>query len=1295
MGSGAPGEPGTGAEIETSPEAETLRGPRSADPDTGTETPEQGLASASGPVTPQSSARTTPARPFQPGASIQAGRYELIRLIGRGGTGWVFEAQDRERSMRVALKTLQQPRPGDEFRLKREFRALADFHHPNLVRMYELGRDGDTSFFTMELVDGVDFVTYVSGGSEGQPDIALLRSALRQLVLAVQALHDDGKLHRDLKPSNVLVDRAGRVVVLDFGLIHETRSHLLAPDGGRIGTLGFMAPEQARGHAAIEASDWYSVGGILFQALTSELPAPNAAARGLDAEAVSRLGRAPSDLAALTLALLNPSPHERPGYEAIVYRLGLEQSVPSTQRLQRIDGLIGRSHERERLSECLEQVRMGRPARVVITGPSGIGKTALADAFLYDAVRNGAIALAGKCHDRDTVPYKALDTIVDELSRYLRLSERDLVELPAGLPALIRVFPALGRVPALHAAASRSDVSGLDPVQIHRQALQALKELLRSIGERKTLVLFIDDLQWGDLDSARLLARLMAPPDPPRMLLLAAFRTTAADSGPAAESLLQTDVLPGDHSVSEQISLDALTHQESRDLVARLLCTSNISVTLCDRLASESAGNAFFASELALSWLAQGCPTSVESVGLSFGSLLSKRIARLSEAAAELLELTIIASRPLRVEVLRAALSGGQGAFWSSIDVLKLERLAHRQSKATGEVIAPCHDRIREVVDAQLDQPRRILRHRQLANAIEAVTPDEHDVLLEHLVGAGHSGPAGECAARAGDAAARVLAFDRAAEFLRQAVELLPAERIEELGILHKLADVLAAGGRSNDAARAYFELSERARDRAERAGLLRNAAVQALAGGDELNGIATFRKLFQVLEVPWPRAGPPGIFEGAWQFLRLVLLSRRALRQIKVSEHPSASLATETLLAISTAGESLVLYDQWRSWRLSLDFATLALRAPPALRALACGALGSAWLVIEGPRSRALRLLGLGNQLAAHAGDAHASGANQLSLAVAHMLAGGFAQCEALATAAELVTRGLPASRTTNEYATQTRIIACLWQGKLKLANRELEALLTMAREHGHLFLTSGTGPTDNQGGCAGELEVHRSRAQRAADEPVLRYAGIRVTPGQGWRWESWLELLNALYCGDIEHAEELHQRLQRDPRWRLLARVECAYLHGHLALVRATIAPTPALRATVVRALRRVDRIELTRGKAYAGLLRAGLAKMDGDLELAGQQLTIAAERFLASEMLLHSHCARRALGFIAGGTNGLALVSEAEAFMREQSIVDPERWTRCYVPGFARLLELGPPTLAGSPALNAPGQGGETSA
>ena len=257
------------------------------------------------------------------------GDYLLLNPIGSGGMGIVYRAFDEKRGVSVALKTLKCADATAILRFKKEFRALADVSHPNLVALHELATEGPIWFFTMELIEGVDFLTFVRSGTDqptpvvettqylGPPSpslpgarasaqdaiddtehfnskrvgsghdvpldrgfslspavVARLRIALSQLAEGIAVLHEVGKLHRDLKPSNVLVTSQGRVVILDFGLAADLGTsglhQSLVPYV--LGTSAYMAPEQAAGLPVSPASDWYSLGSMLYEVLTGHTP---------------------------------------------------------------------------------------------------------------------------------------------------------------------------------------------------------------------------------------------------------------------------------------------------------------------------------------------------------------------------------------------------------------------------------------------------------------------------------------------------------------------------------------------------------------------------------------------------------------------------------------------------------------------------------------------------------------------------------------------------------------------------------------------------------------------------------------------------------------------------------------------------------------------------------------------------------------------------------------------------------------------------------------------------------------
>ncbi|HEX6839460.1 MAG TPA: AAA family ATPase, partial [Polyangia bacterium] len=469
-------------------------------------------------------------------------RFQLRRKIGEGGMGVVWEAVDKERLTNVALKTLRTLAPDALLRFKHEFRALQDVSHPNLVSLGELVEEGGQWFFTMELVRGVPLLKWVRphddfGAAEvtttgpsppraGSPaptplgtfDEVRMRAAFAQLAEAVAALHARGLVHRDVKPSNVLVTEAGRVVLLDFGVVAEAAAH---GDGVVVGTAAYMAPEQASGAPVSAAADWYAFGAVLHQALTGRIPnAPNASPRAFAPEL-------PVDLDVLCRALTAADPAARPTDAEVLALLGV--SAPSA--VPHAAGFVGRAGELAALHEAFAAARAQTTA-LVVYGESGVGKSALVRRFI-DELRAGApdaLVLAARCYERESVHYKAVDGAIDALARWLSSLWPDELErlLPSELALAAELFPVLLRVdaiadleraPALAAAPE-------DPHELRNRAFAALRALFAAVGATRPLVLALDDLQWADADSLALIAELVRAPDAPRLLLVLTMRAT-------------------------------------------------------------------------------------------------------------------------------------------------------------------------------------------------------------------------------------------------------------------------------------------------------------------------------------------------------------------------------------------------------------------------------------------------------------------------------------------------------------------------------------------------------------------------------------------------------------------------------------------------------------------------------------------------------------------------------------------------------------------------------------------------
>ena len=477
--------------------------------------------------------------------------------------GVVYEAYDRERRDRIALKLLRRFDPLSLLRFKNEFRALADIAHPNLIPLYELISDGVTWFFTMELIHGVDFFSYCwlspAAPASSSPDAdtteisgrqgrgaasrrsdeywTRVRATFRGLAEGLSALHAAGKLHQDVKPSNVLVKPDGHVILLDYGLVAELVETVSWGDGV-FGTPAYMAPERASGQR-MAASDWYSAGLMLYEVLTGERPFAGDAMAMLEQRRTTMPRRprevaedVPADLDRLCVDLLRTNPDERPLGPEVLERISApERDTPRTRVASpaRVR-FIGRSAHLSVLRRAYRDTQQGRCVGVHIRGPSGVGKSALVRRFLRKLPRGRR-----RRHSGRPVLRRRVDPIQGDRQPHRRARE-DLIHLPraeaeAVMPrhvgALAQVFPVLQRVGAV--AASLQHTSTVpDAAASRRRAFGALRELLARLADRRPVVIHIDDLQWGDVDSATLLSDVLQPPDPPPLLFLASYRSEHA-----------------------------------------------------------------------------------------------------------------------------------------------------------------------------------------------------------------------------------------------------------------------------------------------------------------------------------------------------------------------------------------------------------------------------------------------------------------------------------------------------------------------------------------------------------------------------------------------------------------------------------------------------------------------------------------------------------------------------------------------------------------------------------------------
>jgi serine/threonine protein kinase/tetratricopeptide (TPR) repeat protein len=865
-------------------------------------------------------------------------RFELQRLLGEGATGAVYLAVDRETGEQVALKRLFRLDQNSVARFKREFRSLADIHHPSLVKLYDLHRGRDAWFITMEYVAGKDFRQYFGAGAanDNSADREILK-VFHALAGGVRAIHRAGMLHRDLKPSNALIADGGRVVVLDFGLVRDIEEETRVTQSGVItGTPAYMPPEQALGEKLSEASDWYAFGVMLYEAISGMLPIEerNAIAllqRKLTVEPEPLRSGAPNQVLQLCMRLLARDPQQRPTGAEVLETLAAasgEALDPNTtqQELLTIEPpaqaailptLFGRAADIQQLRAA----NMREDSLVVhIRGTSGSGKSSLVEHFLNEVAAShpAPFVLRSRCNEREAMPFKALDGVMDALAS--GLSQLDDITcahiLPRNVEDLVRVFPVLERLRVVQTLLAAPRPRDLDNTQVRRRAEQALRDLMTRTAEHRRVVLWIDDVQWGDLDSAAVLRSWLEQPLAAPILILLSYRSEEIQTSTSLGVLLREE-----ETVSQaQVTIDLQTLHDSD---VRTLCLHRLSQrapAMVERIVEEARGNPFLAQQLTAIAEAKLARNDLSLDGLSMEALVQSTSAFLGEPARALLHVLAIAGRPIqpRLALSVAEVSAGR----AHVHTLRSLRLVRSRDVAGESLLEVYHDRVREAVQISMsaEDSQRICA--SLLRLLEMQGHSEHDWLHTLALGAGQRTAAFRHGLLAAARASETLAFERAAELYAKCLTLSNDDTLTyELWM--KLAAAQAYCRRGHEAARAYLNAAENAPVE-KRTELLKLAASHLVRCGRFEEGEQIIQRVLRLRKLYVPNSQSGLLAAIGWE------LARIALRKLDVSGRTDAYAREMTNLALlyGTLSIETQLYAplrstlfQARSLRLALDY--------------------------------------------------------------------------------------------------------------------------------------------------------------------------------------------------------------------------------------------------------------------------------------------------------------------------------------------------------------------------------------
>jgi len=1238
-------------------------------------------------------------------------RFQLVRMLGEGASGAVYLALDLETGEQVALKKLFKLDQKSVARFKREFRALADIHHPNLVKLYDLKRGQEAWFLTMEYVAGKDFQQKLGAARSGtldhtQPanDHSGERELLRvfyDLACGVHAIHRAGMLHRDLKPTNALIADTGRVVVVDFGLVREIEGDaLLTQDGNVAGTPAYMPPEQAMGEKLSEASDWYAFGVMLYEAISGVLPIEGRNVtmllqRKLTEEPAPLASGAPPAVLRLCMQLLARDPAQRPSGSKVLEVLAAEGgAVPQLSTtaehpvtMEPVAGtgteLFGRDEELARLRAIAEAPREASFV-VHVRGSSGSGKSALVEQFLEEVSASltvPSIVLRGRCYEREAMPFKAVDGVVDAL--VVHLSQFDDITcaqlLPPNISDLTRLFPAFERLGAVQRLNTLRAVRG-DETQIRRRAEQALRRLITTIARDSRVVLWIDDLQWGDLDSASVLRDWLETPLEAQVIIVLSYRSEEISTSSALRLLLD-DLDARVQASQAHLDLEPLQPEEVRRLcMHRLMQRSQAPEPIVARIVEESRGNPFLAQQLTAIAEAKLDRRDTSLEGLSIDAMIERATSYLDVSARALLHVLSIAGRPVRPKLAIAA-AGVSSAGRAHIHALRGLRLIRTRDIAGEHWLEVYHDRVRETVQASLSRTEYERLHETLLLQVEAKHADEYDWLHALALGSRQDLRAFRYGLLAAHRASETLAFERAAELYKKCLELFArsaeqlSREIELYALWMMLASAQAHCRRGYESAKAYAIAAEHA-PAEKRVELLQLAAAHLVRSGRFEEGERMVQLVLEALAlyVPESRAG---LFAAiAWEHGRIAL---RSLDVQHRTENGGSKRLEQVAMLYGTLSVETQLYNplraalfQARALRLGIDYGT----PPNVARALCLSATIACISGTERAARRARQMLRRAEELSQRSGGTEV----QLELLSARAVCAQFVgDIEGILEPANAVEQLVESRATTTVHGDyyylfavrMVHIAALQSMGKLLEARKLLEEYVASARATDNLaalLQVTVSRVIDEQARdmCAGtrtRLDDEYNKLPKG-DFSVLTAAhmlGVMraacATRDYDWAFSRLAELWKP-YTRSLVHRSAFLAMLAHTTHARLL--VDHHVETGARGDIDALVSSDLAVLARLPKEVNADISIART---------RARLAALRGERERAIDFMRPCLKRMESTNIKQETEHDRYVLGLLVGGEEGAQLVSQARAGLSDCGVDGPDDYMRAYIPELIR--------------------------
>lgn len=813
-------------------------------------------------------------------------RYEILRVLGKGGMGEVFQVKDLSDQAIIALKMLSIAVSQSEavMRFKREFSMLTHLNHPNLCKAFDFGTTSERRYyFTMEFVDGVDMYT-----ATNKLECEEVFGLVVQVCRALSYIHSRGYIHYDIKPGNILIVD-GVAKLMDFGLAGER----ITSSGALIkGTPQYMAPEVVKGIGVDARADLYSLGITLFEIVSGKLPFKGDSSVTLLREHLEVIPEFPHEIEKdipegfkeIILKLMSKDPFDRYQNANEIIR-AINKISKRENRIETVETkasyvlsgkFVGRDDHMQKLKEALQ----GEESKfVLIEGEMGSGKTRLLREFRYHAQLQGALFLSNDCQQKARDVYQPLKDLTNQLVLYAEGLDVDLVKKHGAVLAKL--------MPQLSAREYMKDIPApvaLDANAERLRLFHALVSFLREIKQKgRSLLISIENIQWIDEAS---LAWLLYLVENFRSTGVSFFMTFRIEEMSEEHHLNALFKKTKDKPFLLSLHLDNLGVADVQALIGSMLGDGSKVKEFSSQVFDRTRGNPFFIEQV-LHHLIEAGKISWEEgifrlgrinlreivVTTNLSGILQSRLAHLSKDSLHVLKLASVFGKKFSFQVM---------TDWGGFDESVLHRQLIEMSKK-GFLVEELEDHVvhydfaqagvREMIYNKISKKKKGELHASLAHFLEERYAGQEEEIVDdlsyHFSKAGDLQKAFRYSLKAGERAQNIFVTQKALNYYMQSMEIYQkdnsvATTLQLIDLYNKRGSMWETLGEYEKAFVDFKQMMEEAEaigNKEKKASGIENLAVVSWRQGDFDTAIRYHTEAKEIREEIGDRAGVASSF--------------------------------------------------------------------------------------------------------------------------------------------------------------------------------------------------------------------------------------------------------------------------------------------------------------------------------------------------------------------------------------------------------------------------------------------------